>query len=254
MQTGKRIAFTMLLFVCLGTAGLSVVRLIQIYSARFQTQSVYSGLQNQVQEPPQESTPTAEQELPTESPYLPLLDTNPHLIGWISIPGTDIDYPVLQHPEISDYYLSHDFNGKKDAHGVPYVDSSWDMDDWDNLVIYGHHMRDGTMFAQLDRFTNDKFREANPEIWFDTLTSSSHWRVVAVFRIRAADTAVFPYHEVRKFSPETMTAEDYLTRAKYYSLWAADALTRPDARLITLSTCEYTLGDGRLVVIFEEVE
>lgn len=259
MRTLKRITVTVLLCVCVAAAGFSVLRLAQIYSAKSQTDSTYASLTEQVHTQPAEAPegePEAEQTETTAyvSPYQSLWERNHQLVGWISIEDTDIDYPVMQNVQDPDYYLDHDFYRRSDYHGVPFVSADCDMADADNFVIYGHHIRDGSMFAQLQRYTDEAYIMAHPYIRFDTLESEGLWRIAAVFSISASETAVFPYHNVTKFSPDTMTAADYLSRAQYYSLWSAEAFVSENPKLITLTTCEYSHQDGRLVIIAEKVE
>lgn len=258
MRTLKGIFVTLFLCVSLAAVGFSFLRLSQIYSARSETMADFEELTAQVHtlptEPAEEAgegeTAPAE---PYVSPYQSLWERNKHLIGWIRIEDTGIDYPVMQNKEDPDFYLDHNFYRGSDYHGVPFADAGCDMEDWDNLVIYGHHIHDGTMFAPLLHYTDPAYIEAHREIVFDTLDSPGLWRIAAVFRITAADTVNFPYHTVTKFSPDTMTAADYLARARYYCDWSVEAFETENPKLITLTTCEYSHQNGRLVIIAEKV-
>lgn len=89
-------------------------------------------------------------------------EKNKDIYAWITVPGTAIDYPVLQHPEEMDYYLTHNLNGSAGQSGCIYTQLI-NSKDWSdrNTVLYGHNMRIGTMFAGLHAFEDAKFFEEN---------------------------------------------------------------------------------------------
>ena len=88
---------------------------------------------------------------------LALHEQNPDCIGWIKIEGTAIDYPVMYHPEEANYYLRRNFEKEYDVSGTPYLAEICDPEKSDNLIIYGHHMNSGTMFADLDKYKSEKY-------------------------------------------------------------------------------------------------
>ena len=81
---------------------------------------------------------------------------NPDFIGWLRIDGTKIDYPVMMKPEDPDYYLRRDFSGKDAKSGTPYIGSGCTPCS-DNVIIYSHNMKNGTMFADLLKYADEKF-------------------------------------------------------------------------------------------------
>ena len=222
--------------------------------------------------PPEESTAQPEPETPGETEpeaaestveptepepdtdrFAELLARNGDFVGWLSVEDTRIDYPVVRSPLEPEYYLKRDFDGNSNGHGVPFMDTACDLWESENLIIYGHNMRDGTMFFDLAKFTKPEFCEQHPLITFDTLAGCTTWQVVSVFKIAAKDTRIFPYHRVTEFSPDTQTAKDYLARCAYYAIWTDDTPVAEDTELLTLSTCEYTLRNGRLVVVAKRI-
>lgn len=95
---------------------------------------------------------------------------NRDCIGWITIDGTAIDYPVMHRPSQKDYYLYRDFNGRRSYNGTLYASEICDPETSDNVILYGHNMRSGKMFAALTRYKEKSFYEAHRYIVFETLS------------------------------------------------------------------------------------
>ncbi len=265
----------------MGVLVFSVFKMISLQSETEQVNSIYQALSEQAQSaatlPNQtvdtnadvtdtsaENTDTnvdlpspEETDTTTDSPaysilpqYAELVALNSDMMGWISITDTHIDYPVMTCTDDTEFYLSHDFYKNSDRHGVPFMDSSYcNIYNSDNIIIYGHNMHDGTMFADLQKYTNSEFCENHPFITFNTIYAEYTYQIIMVFKIKEADTLKFPYHTITQFAPSSVTANDYLARAKYYALWSDEQKISDDDKLLTLSTCEYTLTNGRLVII-----
>lgn len=97
-----------------------------------------------------------------------LHDENPDCVGWVSIEGTDIDYPVMYSPDDPDYYLDHSFEKTQNRHGVPFLDARCNVKTCDNLLVYGHHFVEGEMFSTLHKYTSYSFYEDHPTITLET--------------------------------------------------------------------------------------
>lgn len=184
--------------------------------------------------------------------YASLHQENPDFAGWVSIPDTSVDYPVCHTPDQPDYYLHRDFQGRDRRGGTPYLDSLCSPDDpRANLLIYGHHMKDGTMFAPLTQYTESDWLRQHPYIQFDTLEDAGIYQVAAVFVLEhAGSTAAW---QQLLFPPSD---EDFdLAWASLADCRADDTgikLTRED-QLLALVTCEYTHQDGRLMVLARKI-
>lgn len=243
----RRPLFLAGLVLCIGTAALSVWQLWQLHTQKEASAQQFEALQLQVAT---EAPTEAENEEPQPfTKYDALAAQNPDMIGWLRIDDIGIDYPVMQTPEEPEYYLNHTFDKTTDIHGVLFAEGSCHPGEPGNVTIFGHSMRDGSMFAQLHEFANPKYCGNVPDIVFDTLTEPGLWKPVCVFKISTAKTQDFPYHLVNRFS-DTSTASEYLSRARYYALWYDDTVPIPeDAQLLSLSTCEYSLDNGRLVLV-----
>lgn len=182
-----------------------------------------------------------------------LYQKNPDLIGWIEIPGVGIDYPVMQKPEKKDYYLSRDFNRKKSAHGCIYVQEEVDVfSPSDNITIYGHRMRDGSMFGKLDKYLKKSFYQKNPYIYFDTLTDLHTYEIIAVFTTTASKGEGFAYHNFIDAAEEA-DFNEFVAQCKELAIYDTGVTAQYGDKLITLSTCEYTQTNGRLVIVAKRI-
>ena len=181
--------------------------------------------------------------------FCALFELNPDIIGWITLDGTHIDYPVVHRPQDRNYYLHRDFYGKKSSRGCIYAREECDfLTPSDNIVLYGHMMNDYTMFGDLSYYVKEKYWKKHPSIRFDTLRETGLYEVICVFKTSANADEGFPYHQYTTFSTEAELQEFWTncTATAYYDTGLTPQL---GDKLLTLSTCEYTLEHGRLVVI-----
>ena len=180
--------------------------------------------------------------------YRDLLEYNPHLVGWLTIVGTVIDYPVVQTPDRPEYYLYRNFDGEYSDWGCLFADAGCDVANSDNVIIYGHHMNDGSMFASLVDYENRSHWKDHPLIRFDTLTERRTYEIFAVIRTTATLDEGFPYH--RFTDAETEAEFDlFVAECKALSLYDTGIIPEYGDKLLCLSTCEYTRQNGRFVVI-----
>lgn len=206
-------------------------------------QAAYRGLSAGVEAARQEgSGETGSGILPE---YRELYLQNPDLVGWVRIPGTAIDYPVVHSPHSLGYYLTHDFYRAENSCGCIYLEERCDpASPQDNLILYGHHMADGSMFAGLMDYRSPDFLEAHPRIFFDTLKSRRTYRIFAVF---AVDPEEFPYHRFVSFT-DAAEFDGFVAECRARSFYDTGILPVWGEELLCLSTCEYSRDNGRLVV------
>ncbi len=182
--------------------------------------------------------------------YQALYDLNNDMVGRIWIDGTKLDYPVLQTPNEKDYYLKRNFDRKASEWGAIYA---WEKADInkpsDNITIFGHNMKDGSMFAALNDYITKETWEENPWIFFDTLYEYHTYKIFAVFKTTAEEGLGFPYHRFVDASSEAEFNE-FVQTCKNLSFYDTGITPVYGDKLICLSTCEYTdpYGNGRLVV------
>lgn len=157
----------------------------------------------------------------------------------------------MQSKDNPDFYLKHGFDKSYSDYGCPYVQENCDMElSSDNIIIYGHHMNDGSMFTGLMKFKDKSFWENHKTISFDTLTDRQTYEVLAVFKTvvytDSSDSFKY-YHFVNAETPEDFSA--YVDKCKKLSLYDTDVTAEYGDKLLTLSTCEYSRTNGRLVVV-----
>ena len=212
--------------------------------------------------------PTEAEASPTEAVYeepkpleiLPrfkeLYEENNDLAGWLTIDGTVIDYPVMYKEDDNDFYLSHNFNKDSDINGLLVLDKRCERDgSGRNMLIHGHHMRNGSMFGSLTKYEDESYFKEHPVITFSTLYEERQYEIFAVFKSsvydeEADDIKFYDFIDIQ-------TREDfntYIRSALDDSLY--DTGVRPywGDKLLSLSTCEYSKENGRLVVVGREVK
>ena len=180
--------------------------------------------------------------------YGELYALNSDVVGWIRIDGTKLDYPVMQTPDNPNYYLYRDFDGKDSARGCIYAREECDINEpSDNITMYGHNMRDGSMFAAANAYVHKATWEENPLIFFDTLYEYHTYKIFAVFKTSANIGEGFTYHNMI----DAQNKEDFdqfIAKCKDLSFYDTGITPQYGDKIICLSTCEYTLDNGRLVI------
>ena len=182
------------------------------------------------------------------SGYKEIYEMNDHTVGWIKMEGTQMDYPVMQTPDEENYYLYRNFDKRDSARGSIYVRKVCDVNEpSDNVTIYGHNMADGSMFACLHSYINKNAWERNSLIFFDTLYEYHTYKIFAVFKTSANIGEGFSYHQFVDAANEK-EFNDFVSKCKELSFYDTGITPVYGDKLICLSTCEYTLDNGRLVV------
>ena len=182
--------------------------------------------------------------------YKKLFSQNKSLIGWIKIDDTNIDYPVMQTVN-NEYYLKHNYNQEYDKNGSIFLDKDCDITDpGTNMIIYGHHMKSGKMFGNLQLYSNKSYYEEHPIIQFDTIYEEGRYQIMYVFRSRIynEDEIVFKYYQFFEVAtPEEF--DSHMNEMAKMSLYDTGVTATYGDKLITLSTCDNTEQDGRFVVV-----
>jgi len=192
-------------------------------------------------------------ELTAYDKYAAVYEQNSDFIGWISIEDTKINYPVMQTPGNKDFYLKHAFDKSYSEYGVPYMQENCKLGLSDNCVIYGHHMQDGSMFADLCKFESEDFYKEHKIIHFDTLAGFGEYEIVCVFKTAAYSADGFKYY---CFVDAADAAEfnSFLFSCQSLALYDTGVSAEYGDKLITLSTCEYSRSNGRMVIVAKLVK
>lgn len=184
-----------------------------------------------------------------------LFQQNSDLAGWIRIEDTNINYPVMHTPDNPDFYLKHGFDKEYSDYGCPYVQENCDVQlPSDNVILYGHHMKNGSMFADLEKFKNQDFWQEHKTFFFNTVTDRYEYEIVSVFKtfVYSDSPESFKYyHFVSAETPEDFSA--FVDRCKELALYDTGVSAEYGDKLITLSTCEYSRTNGRLVVVAKRI-
>lgn len=214
-----------LIFFCLLLSAAAVLAGANIYSELKERQKEKEDFAavSQIAEPTVTAAQTESE--PTEQPAAErniqaLITENADCIGWLSIDGTNISYPVMHTPSDPQKYLRRNFYGKYSQSGVPFLDGRCDLQS-SNLIIYGHNMRNGTMFSDLKRYVDRDFLNAHRTVKFETTDGVQTFIVTEAQKTNTSDA--------------------------WYDRIAAE-----DDRQLILSTCYGSGKDGRLLIIAEE--
>lgn len=205
-------------------------------------------------EPTQTEPPIVPVEEPTDpetgilTRYLEFYEQNPDMVGWIKLEGTKLNYPVMQTPHEKDYYLKRNFEREYSDWGAIYAREECDVfRPSDNVTLYGHTMKDGSMFACLHEYTEKEVWERNNVIFFDTLYERHIYQIFAVFTTTASLGEGFRYHQMEDAVDEAEFNE-FIATCKDLALYETGITPAYGEKVICLSTCEYSQDNGRLVV------
>lgn len=178
--------------------------------------------------------------------YSKLLDINKDIVGWIKIPGTKIDYPVVQ-ADNNQFYLNHNINKEVSSHGSIFMDYRSLYDEKLNMVIYGHNMKDGSMFAGLSQYKKADFYKNNPYIEYDSLGEVMKWQIFSVY-IYNTDNENF-----KVYFKDSKEHSQYLDEIINQSIYDTGIVVTKDDKILTLMTCSYERNDSRLIIYAKRV-
>lgn len=188
--------------------------------------------------------------------YRKIYETNSDLVGWIVIDGTDINYPVVQSKVYQEYYLDHDFDGEEDDAGSVFVDARNDvfLPD-DNVIIYGHNMKNGSIFGTLQYYLDKDYYNKHKLISFDTLYERHVYKiaVVGLSKISEENSDTFRYYDFLN-AEDKKSFSEYIKNIKKLEAYDTEVGLEYGDKLITLSTCNSVEEDGRLFIVAKEVK
>ena len=184
-----------------------------------------------------------------------LRQQNSDIVAWIEIENTNINYPVLQGTD-NNFYFNHNYEKKYTIYGSIFLDASYS---WNppsaNLLIYGHHMKNGSMFQNLLKYKKKEFYEQHPTIRFTTINEDVYYEIIAVFESKiynSSDKDVFKYYYFIDAANED-AYNDFVQNAKNASLYDTGKTAHYGEQLMTLSTCAYHTKNGRFAVVAKRI-
>lgn len=183
---------------------------------------------------------------------------NSDIVGWVNIPGTQLDNPVYQTID-NEYYITHDMSKETNTYGSLFLDYRCKIDPkalTQNQIIYGHNMRYGAMFGELDKYRdgikgNLAYYSEHPIISFDSLYESRKYKIFAIMIVDTTTDNTFGY-DFSAYRSNFTTQTDFLYWTEYCkqrSLIDTYVDVKPYDEVITLSTCCYDYADARLVLV-----
>lgn len=247
----------LIIVILLLLVALFVALTVRHFTTNAPVQDVYEEIQSVVEE-----TTVSVEEGPDYSPVVAL---NPDTVGWITIPNTTVNYPVVQYSN-NDYYISHNFEKERDRFGSIFMDYRNNPIDFDaNTIIYGHNCYNGTMFSELAKYLELDFYKQNPVFEFNTLEKAYKWKIYGVFITSAKPEEdngyvfnyIYPYMDGENFT-------GFINEVNLRRLYVTDVDITDDDKMLVLSTCirkldTYKSGirtykaDGRFVIVARAV-
>lgn len=180
--------------------------------------------------------------------YNELYLQNSDMAGWIRVSDTAIDYPVMHSVQSNAYYLHRNFNREENAAGIPFLDYQCNpQQPNDNMIIYAHNMKNGTMFHDLLKYKNKEFYATHTEIEFDTLYETGIYEIYAVLHTKVGSENEFKYYDfIDAESAEEF--DKFISECISRSSYETGIVPEFGDKLLTLSTCSYNTDNERFVV------
>ena len=185
------------------------------------------------------------------SKYRELYQLNNDFVGWLTIDGTRVDYPVMQKKDDESFYIDKNFYKEEAIGGSLFLSSSSDIYlPTDNIIIYGHTMTDGTMFGDLKKYEDEDFYKEHKTIIFNSLKEDSVYEIAYVFKDKIHDSTYqgFKYYEF-SMAYTDKDYESFINGCEGLKLYDTGIKINCFEKFLTLSTCSYHEKDGRLVIV-----
>ena len=181
--------------------------------------------------------------------FLELYQKNPDLAGWLTIPGTRIDYPVMYSPDEPERYLHANFDAAYSFAGLPFLDAACDTESG-NRIVYAHNMLDGSMFRTLLKYQQKDFWQRNPVISFNTLYEEQEYEVVAAFydKVYKKSDTNFKFYQFYDTSDQS-SFDEAMAYYREHALYDTGVTAQCGDLFLTLVTCAYQTENGRFVVV-----
>ena len=175
-----------------------------------------------------------------------LQEQYPDVQGWLTIPDTGIDYPVLQsEQENGEFYLKRNYKKEYDINGSLFLQADCKVSESRNLTIYGHNMNSGAMFGNLDLYAGEDYYNAHRFAYLQTEDGIQEYKIVTVLK---ADRNLFPFQQKL---PDVAAVQEYLKVAKRREVFETgdDYLKCIYDKVLTLVTCSYEWSGARNIVL-----
>ena len=261
----RKIICVILTLILVFSAAFVGYQIFREYSERRESADTYTDLENLISFPevlPEKDPDETKQSESGETETIPLGPTidfaglkeiNEDCVAWIHIEDTAINYPVVQGSDNS-FYLKHLIDGKWNSAGCIFLDSRVDSDLSDrHSIIYGHHMNSGKMFADLEKYKDKGFYEKHPTILFRTIWGNEQYQILSAFTTPVYTGNDFNYYSFIK-AQKGADYEYFIREIKRKAIYETGITAEYGDKLLTLSTCEYSQRNGRMVVVAKKIQ
>ena len=194
------------------------------------------------------------------SEFSGLLSQNPDTVGWVNIPNSVVDYPVLQCPndaylltqQEDPYYLCRDFYHNNILRGSIFLDYRSPLDS-KNLILHGHHMADGSMFATIIGYNSFDFYKASPVVTFNSLYETGKWKIIAVCKTNTLESQGPYFDYMRGDFASDYDFLNYIYQIRLRSIYDCPVTVNEHDTIITMSTCAYDFDEFRMFIVARKV-
>ena len=238
-----------LFWLCIVVCVLGLAYIAIYYFRKDKNEDVYQKVQKQVEEKKQEED--AEDEIPID--FASLKETNPDIYAWIEIPDTNVNYPIVQSADDDSYYLNHTIDGQEGYPGSIYTEkvNAKDFSDF-NTVIYGHDMKDGSMFKDLHKFEDADFFEQHDKV---TIYTENECKTYQIFAAVVYDNRHLMYSfDNNNISARKAFLESLSESRSLKNQFRSGVEVDENSHIITLSTCIGGQPDKRFLVEAVEID
>lgn len=244
----KKIITRLFTVICLSVFIYSAYELSEIGMGYYKNRQVLAEVQDVYEQLDKENHGDGSTEIRKQ--FESLREINSDIIGWITIEDTKINYPIVQ-AENNEFYLTRNYKKENSRAGSIFLDYRNELlADEKNMIVYGHRMKDETMFQQLIKYADQDFFEHHPIIYFDTMYEGYDLEVFSVYYT----TTEFDYIQTEFSTDEDV--EEFHRLIKEKSIYQTDIDLKLEDTIVTLSTCDSTLdsNEGRFVVHAKLIE
>lgn len=250
MKKTKKYLSYIITIVCVCTLCFSAYKIFTYYQGTYNLMKQNSELESLIKEPEEVSNI---RKMSFSQKYEELLERNSDMVAWIKVENTKINYPVMLTPNDGEFYLRRNFDKEYEFRGTLFFNPTADFYS-NNMIVYGHNMDDGTMFGALRKYTNESYYNEHRYIELETKWGNRKYEIAYVFK--TVDVLDHPMY-VNYYDFIDSTEEEFKTQIESYqglSLYTTGVKAEYGDKLLTLSTCEYSHENGRLVIVAKMIE
>lgn len=236
-------------FICIAVIIVSLVAIFMQFYPKFEQAKNYDEIKEVA------TTPQEDLTQPNLINWDELLAINPETVGWITVPGTHIDYPVVQTSD-NDYYLHHNFEGEYSGYGTPFLDTTFDWERFpiaQNSVLYGHNSTWGNQigFEGLEDYGSIDYYKEHPVIYYTTVEDGN---IPVPYEVVAAVKVENTYDYRRPDFKDQIDFIEYYNRILGDKVYDTGKVIYQNDQLVTLSSCIYDVKNGRIAVIARRID